>query len=45
MNDSRALIVRESLFCFMYQSKKFIEERKLSIKKLLCFKFCGRTLD
>lgn len=39
MNDSRALIDRESLVCFIYQSKKFIEERKLSIKKLLCFSF------
>lgn len=39
MNDSRALIERESLVCFKYQSKKFIEERKLSIKKLLCFNF------
>lgn len=45
MNDSRALIVRESLFCFIYQSKKFIEERKLSIKKLFCFSFVVRTLD
>lgn len=39
MNDSRALIDRESLVWFMYQSKKFIEERKLSIKNLLCFSF------
>lgn len=45
MNDSRALIDRESLVCFIYQSKKFIEERKLSIKKLFCFSFVVRTLD
>lgn len=37
MNDSRAFIDRESLVCFIYQSKKFIEERKPSIKKFLCF--------
>lgn len=39
MNDLCVFIDRESLVCFIYQLKKFIEERKFLIKKLFCFSF------